>query len=96
MIEIFAPYLPFISFLFVIIVNVVLIFKGGTWISVLILNVIIFAVNQFLTVMFPVLNGLIEYDLLSILFDYVYDTIDYIFDKITDGFSISFDPKPLF
>ena len=87
MIEIFAPYLPFISFLFVIIINVILLFKGGSWTSILILNVIIFAVNQFLTIMFPVLNGLIEYDLLSILLEYVNDLLDNFVDKLIGGIS---------
>lgn len=85
MIDIFAPYLPFISFLFVIIVNVILVYKGGTWTSILILNVIIFSVNQFISAMFPVLKGLIEYDLLSILLDYVVDIIDIVIDKLIGG-----------
>ena len=87
MIDIFSPYLPFVSFLFVIIINVILLFKGGTWTSILILNVIIFAVNQFLTIMFPVLNGLIEYDLLSILLEYVNDLLDNFVDKLIGGIS---------
>ena len=87
MIDIFAPYLPFVSFLFVIIINVILLFKGGNWTSILILNVIIFAVNQFLTIMFPVLNGLIEYDLLSILLEYVNDLLDNFVDKLIGGIS---------
>lgn len=85
MIDIFAPYLPFISFLFVIIVNVILVYKGGTWTSILILNVIIFSINQFISAMFPVLNGLIEYDLLSILLDYVVDIFDILIDKLIGG-----------
>ena len=77
MLEIFAPYLNFISFFITIVINVYLIIKVKVnWIILLIANLVVTLVMNFI--------GLGEYDLITQIVNFVVDLIASIFNGIKD------------
>ncbi len=77
MLEIFAPYLPFISFFITIVINIYLIIKVKVnWIMLLIANLIITLLMNYV--------GLGEYDLITQIIDFIVDLVSKIFKGIKD------------
>lgn len=77
MLEIFTPYLPFISFFITIVINLYLIIKVKVnWIMLLITNLIITLLMNYI--------GLGEYDLITQIIDFIVDLVSKIFKGIKD------------
>ena len=77
MLEIFTPYLPFIAFFITIVINAFLIIKVKVnWIMLLIANLIVTLVMNFL--------GLGEYDLITQIIDFIVDLVSKIVKGIKD------------
>lgn len=77
MLEIFTPYLPFISFFITIVINLYLIIKVKVnWIMLLIANLIITLLMNYI--------GLGEYDLITQIIDFIVDLVSKIFKGIKD------------
>ena len=74
MIEIFEPYLPFIAFTIVIILNLILIFKNVNWIILIVANLTISIILNFF--------NLGEYDLLTEVVKFISDLIGDLFKGI--------------
>ena len=91
LIEIFAPYIPFMVTLFSIVINVWLIIKGISWTNLLIFNVILSVVTNLVAISIPSLDGLIQYDLLSLVLTSI---IDILKDLINGLFDFDFDFIP--
>ncbi|HEY8362389.1 MAG TPA: hypothetical protein VIK77_05840 [Tissierellaceae bacterium] len=78
MLEMFAPYMLFISFLITVLFNLWLISKNVHWIVILIANLLLILVMEFL--------NLAEYNFLNKIVDWIFDFIGGIFEKIFDFF----------
>ena len=78
MLEMFAPYMLFISFLITVLFNLWLISKNVHWVVILIANLLLILVMEFL--------NLAEYNFLNKLVDWIFDFIGQIFDKIFEFF----------
>lgn len=77
MLEIFAPYLNFISFFITIVINVYLIIKVKVdWIMLLIANLVVTLVMNFI--------GLGEYDLITQIINFIVDLVVSIFGGLKD------------
>lgn len=77
MLEIFAPYLPFISFFITIVINLYLIIKVKVnWVMLLIANLLITLLMNYI--------GLGEYDLITQIIDFIVDLISKVFKGIRD------------
>lgn len=81
MIDILAPYLPFMIQVIVIIANLIFIFKsinsssGLSVLSIVVFNMIIKIIITAIVLLEPKLDGLIQYDLISMLFRLIIDFI---------------------
>ena len=82
MIAIFEPYFPFIAFIIVIVLNLVLIFKNVNWVILIVANLTISVILNFL--------NLGEYDLLTTIVEFIIDLLinfwESIFKSIGDFF----------
>lgn len=76
MLEIFAPYMLFISFLLTVLFNLWLISKNVHWIAILIANLLLILVMEFL--------NLAEYNFLNKIIELLIDFIAGIFTGILD------------
>ena len=80
MIAIFEPYFPFIAFIIVIVLNLVLIFKNVNWVILIVANLTISVILNFF--------NLGEYDLLTTIVKYIIDLLimfwESIFESIGD------------
>ena len=77
MLEIFTPYLHFISFFITIVINLYLIIKVKVnWVMLLIANLLITLIMNYI--------GLGEYDLITQIIDFIVDLISKIFKGIKD------------
>lgn len=77
MLEIFTPYLPFISFFITIVINIYLIIKVKVnWIMLLIANLLVTLLMNYV--------GLGEYDLITQIIDFIVDLVSKIFNGIKD------------
>ena len=76
MLEIFAPYMLFISFLLTVLFNIWLISKNIHWIVILIANLLLVLVMEFL--------NLAEYNFLNKVIELLIDFISSIFTGILD------------
>lgn len=77
MLEIFTPYLPFISFFITIVINIYLIIKVKVnWIMLLIANLLVTLLMNYV--------GLGEYDLITQIIDFIVDLVSKIFKGIKD------------
>lgn len=79
MLEIFAPYMLFISFLLTVLFNIWLISKNIHWIVILIANLLLVLVMEFL--------NLAEYNFLNKVIELLIDFISSIFTGILDFIS---------
>src|SRR5690554_988557 len=79
MLEIFAPYMLFISFLLTVLFNLWLISKNVHWIVILIANLLLVLVMEFL--------NLAEYNFLNKVIELLIDFISSIFTGILDFIS---------
>ena len=77
MLEMFAPYMLFISFIITVLFNLWLISKNVHWVVVLIANLLLILVMEFL--------NLAEYNFLNKIIDWIFDFLAGIFDKIWDS-----------
>ena len=83
MLEIFAPYMLFISFLLTVLFNLWLISKNVHWIVILIANLLLVLVMEFLNLAeYNFLNKVIE-----LLIDFISSIFTGILDFISDVFS---------
>ena len=76
MLEIFAPYMLFISFLITVLFNLWLIGKNVHWIAILIANLLLVLIMEFL--------NLAEYNFLNRIIELIIDFIAGIFTAILD------------
>lgn len=76
MLEIFAPYMLFISFLLTVLFNLWLISKNIHWIVILIANLLLVLVMEFF--------NLAEYNFLNKIIDWFFDLIARLIGKILD------------
>lgn len=74
--NIFTPYIFVFSLLVSVTLNLIAIFKGVNWITLLILNIIVSALFQ--------LTGLQSFDVLSIIVEYLIGLLQTIIDFIMD------------
>jgi len=81
LIDMFTPYLYMFTFLISISVTLFALFKGVGWVNILILNIIISVIFNFM--------GLGGYDLLTNLVDYIFDLLIQLIDVLLD---LLFDP----
>ena len=87
MLEIFAPYMLFISFLLTVLFNLWLISKNTRWFVIIIANLLLIVIMEFL--------DLAEYNFLNQIVDWIIDfivniiggLIDKLWDKIKDFIS---------
>ena len=87
MLEIFAPYMLFISFLLTVLFNLWLISKNTRWFVIIIANLLLILIMEFL--------GLAEYNFLNKIVDWIIDfivniiggLIDKLWDAIKDFFT---------
>ena len=81
MLEIFAPYLPFVTILVTILVNILLIKMGASWLAYLIANVIIVLTFEMLGVnAFNFIGRVVEL-IVDIIMNIISQTIDKIFNR---------------
>ena len=78
MLEMFAPYMLFISFIITVLFNLWLISKNVHWIVILIANLLLILVMEFL--------NLAEYNFLNKIVEWIFDFIAGIFDRMFDFF----------
>ena len=76
MLEIFAPYMLFISFLLTVLFNLWLISKNVHWIAILIANLLLILIMEFL--------NLAEYNFLNKIIELIIDFVAGIFTGILD------------
>ena len=77
MIDIFMPYMPFITFLITIIVNLFLVFKGANWFSYIVINVILIIVfTRF---------GITPFDFITDVVDQLVNIVKAIFRSIGEA-----------
>ena len=74
MLEMFAPYMLFISFIITVLFNLWLISKNVHWIVILIANLLLILVMEFL--------NLAEYNFLNKIVDWIFDFIGKMLSKI--------------
>ena len=85
MLEIFAPYMLFISFFLTVLFNLWLINKKVNWIIIIIANLLLILVMEFLNLAeYNFLNKIIEW-----LFDFISGILGGLIDKIKEFFGIS-------
>lgn len=77
LIDIFAPYLAFISFFITLIVNAYLIIKGTSWYNIIIANVLLSITMNML--------GLGSYDFLTQAFSTIVDLLIGLFEALFEG-----------
>lgn len=77
LIDIFEPYLPFISFLTFIIINSALIFRRVNWFLIILANVLVTLVMNFL--------GLGDYDFITIVLSSIIDILETIIKGLTSS-----------
>lgn len=73
-IEIFAPYLPFITFLLTITLNIWFLTRGWDWIKLLIANIIIIILFQAI--------GIGEYNFITVIVRYLTDIITEVIEQV--------------
>ena len=76
MLEIFAPYMLFISFLLTVLFNLWLISKNTRWFVIIIANLLLIVIMEFL--------GLAEYNFLNKIVDWIIDFIVNIIGGLID------------
>lgn len=82
LLELFKPYISFITFFITILINIYLLLKGINWISLLIGNLIIILVFEFLNIAeYNLLNQIIEF-----IIDFIGGIIKGIWDRTIGGF----------
>ena len=96
MLELFAPYTLFISFLITVLFNLWLISKNVNWIVIIIANLLLMIVMDFLNLNeYNFLNRIVEWfmDFVGGIFEDIWDsTLGGLIDKIKEFFGISTDP----
>lgn len=87
-VDIFAPYIPFIVTTLCIIINIIYIFKttrgsGGfdIW-GLLVLNIIIAITTNVIAEVVPSLDGLIQYDLISLILEQILSFVEGAFSDL--------------
>ena len=83
MLEIFAPYMLFISFLLTVLFNLWLISKNIHWIVIIIANLLLIVIMEFF--------NLAEYNFLNRIIDWLFDLIGGILGRILDFIGTIFD-----
>ena len=76
MLEIFAPYMLFISFLLTALFNFWLISKNTRWIVIIIANLLLIMIMEFI--------NLAEYNFLNVIVNWIFDFIGEIFGRFLD------------
>jgi hypothetical protein len=76
MLEIFTPYLVFISFILTVVFNLWLISKNIRWIVIIIANLLLIMIMEFL--------NLAEYNFLNVIVDWIFDFVGEIFERFSD------------
>lgn len=79
MLELFAPYMLFISFFITVLFNIWLISKNVNWIVLLIANLLLVLIMEFL--------GLSEYNFLNKIVEWIFDFLARIITGIFSGIS---------
>ena len=96
MLELFAPYALFISFLITVLFNLWLISKNVNWIVIIIANLLLMIVMDFLNLNeYNFVNRIVEWfmDFVGEIFKDIWDsTLGGLIDKIKEFFGISTDP----
>lgn len=77
MLEMFAPYMLFISFIITVLFNIWLISKNIHWIVILIANLLLILVMEFL--------NLGEYNFLNKIVEWIFDFIGEMFNRFWDS-----------
>ena len=77
MLEMFAPYMLFISFLLTVLFNLWLISKNVHWIVILIANLLLILVMEFF--------NLAEYNFLNKIVEWIFDFVGRIFRELWDA-----------
>lgn len=77
LLEIFEPYMLFITMFFTLLINIILIFKGLNWIALIVGNVIVIIVFE--------LMGVGEYNFINVVMGYIMQIVGDLISSVIDG-----------